>query len=219
MTKQVNNVPPIPSFPDGNKQGAKKSKLKRNLCIAGGAVVAWFILAHFFGPDSAHSVNKKAEDLRNDSIALQQDFSLSSKAFETTDVALEALEDLGNPFRYGDHGKDSVRMVTNPETASLVEYNIKRANEIKEEVLPSYRRQFALEMGDLLRADNEMTVVKFADSPNTAEHLLVYSPKYFKKDNITKDYHKYVHYLSIRGYKSITFAPSPENEGTKYSFN
>lgn len=195
------------------------TKLKRNLCIAGGAVFAWFVLAHFFGPDSAHSVDKKAEDLRNDSIALHQDFSLNSKAFETTDAALEALNDLGNPFRYGDHGKDSVRMVTNPETAHLVEYNINRANEIKQDILPSYRRQFAVEMGELLRTDNEMVVVKITDDYNTAEHLLVYSPKYFKKDNITSDYHKYIHSLTLRGFKSVTFAQSPENEGAKYSFN
>ncbi len=198
----------------------QKSRKKTLLIVGGIAVVAlWLIAAHLFGPDSDREVAKRLERLQTDSIALQGDFRPKSTYSHYRDVsdAVQELRDLGNPLRYD--STDSVRMFSNPRTASTANYNIAKCDSVLSVVLPLWRRTFVIAFNQQFTGQS---VAKFDEDEKGASEnisLNIYSLRYLSKDEISSDAMKFNGVLQKLGFKKVTYAASPENSGLEYNFN
>lgn len=198
----------------------KKSRKKTLLIIGGVAVVAlWLIGAHLFGPNSDRGIAQRVEKLQADSVALQGDFRPKASYSHYRDVsdAVQEIRDLGNPLRYD--STDSVRMFSNPRTASLAKYNIAKCDSVLSDVLPLWRNTFALAFNKQFVGQS---VAKFdeerKDTPENTT-LYIYSLRYLSQDEISSDAMKFNGALQRLGFKKAIYAASPENAGIEYSFN
>lgn len=184
------------------------------------AVVLWFIAANLFGPGSQHRIAKEVERLRQDSIALQADFSPVGEYthYQDIDKAVSDIRDLGDPLRFGRTETDSTRLFGNSQTAAIANYNIAKCDTVLSEVLPQWRRLLALTLNKQLNEEAQ-TIVKISQEGKDASALEIYSLRYLSKDNIESDARKYIPTLRNLGFKSLFIAASPDNEGIEYTFN
>lgn len=185
------------------------------------AVIGWFIAAHFFGPNSSRSIQKEVERLRADSIALQGDFVPKGKYSVAIDVLTDynKLQSLGRPLRYNNTDTDSVRLFSNPQTASIANYNIAKCDSVINNVSPLWRSAMILALGTELRNVNENSIVRVNHSYEKYTGVEIYSIRYLSKEEMEKDVVKYNHSLRKLGFKSVIYGMSPESECVEYTFN
>lgn len=199
------------------------NKSKKNLTviiIIAVVVVGWFVAAHFFGPNSERGIAKEVERLQKDSIALQGNFAPRGQYTYLQDICKEVKEikSLGQPLRFGNTETDSVRLFGNKRTAAIANYNINKCDSVLSDVLPMWRSAAILALGAELKSENPNTIVKTnTDFPNYTG-VSVYSIRYTNKSKIEDDANKYNPMLASLGFKSITYAMSPESPGVEYTF-
>ena len=184
------------------------------------AVVGWFVAAQFFGPNSERGIAKEVERLQKDSVALQDNFAPRGQYTYLQDICKEVIEimSLGQPLRYGNAEIDSVRLFGNIRTAAIANYNINKCDSVLSDVLPMWRSVAILAFGAELKRENPNTIVKTnTDFPNYTG-VIVYSIRYTNKSKIEDDAYKYNPMLASLGFKSITYAMSPESPGIEYTY-
>lgn len=183
------------------------------------AVVGWFVLAHFFGPNSESGISQRVASLQRDSIALQNDFTPKGKYVYLRDVVKEVddIKALGEPLRFGNTETDSVRVFGNSRTADIANYNIAKCDSVLDDILPMWRATASLALDSELKAKNPNTMVRIKkDDPNQSG-LEIYSIRYASKKEIDSDAESYNRQLARLGFTYVRYAVSPESEWTEFS--
>lgn len=219
--EQNNMTPPPPNTPHQSTH-YKKKKTKPFLIIGiiAVAVIAWVILAHFFGPTSEYGIAKRIESLQKDSIMLQQDHKPQGHYTRIEDVYTDVskIKDLGNPLRYGSSEVDSMQLYSNSRTAAIAKYNIAKCDSVLEEVLPLWRIQAMMALTKMLKAENPNTIVQNNTDYEKNTGLNIYSIRYLSPEELEKDADKYNFYLANLGYRYVLYAGTPEMPGKAYTF-
>lgn len=184
------------------------------ICCVVAAVVLWIIAASKFLP-SNQEIN--AERLREDSIALQGNFSLVGSEYDyyqDIDKAVRDIRDLGDPLRFS---ADSVELFSSPQTAAIANYNIAKCDTVLSEVLPQWRRALAFTLHRQLNKEAQ-TIVRISHESKDASALEIYSLRYLSNDNIESDAREYNPTFRNLGFKTVFFAASPDSEGIEYAY-
>lgn len=198
----------------------KSEKNLTVIIIIAVAVAGWLVAAYFFGPNSERGIAKEVERLQKDSISLQGNFAPQGQYTYIQDICKEVKEikSLGDPLRFGNTETDSTRIFNNKRAASLANYNINKCDSVLSEVLPLWRSVAIFALGAELKSKNSNTIVKTnTDFPNYTG-VTVYSIRYTTKSNIEDDANKYNPLLASLGFKSITYAMTPESPGVEYTY-
>lgn len=185
------------------------------------AIIAWSIAAHYFGPNSERGIKKQVASLKQDSVALQENFMPKGEYTYLQDVCSEIdnLRSLGNPLRYSHTDVDSIRLFSNPITAALANYNIKKCDSVLNNVIPLWRATAVLALGRELKNNNSNTIVRVNKEYPEYTGIEFYSIKYLSSEEITNDASKYNANLKSLGFKSVLYSASPDNQGTLFTLN
>lgn len=200
---------------------AQKSKKNLNvIIIIAVVVVGWFVAANFFGPNSERGIAKEVERLRKDSITLQGNFAPRGQYTSIQDICKEVdkIKSLGEPLRFGNTKTDSTRIFSNKQTASLANYNINKCDSILSDVLPLWRSAAIFALGAELKSKKPNTIVKTNTHFPSYTGVTIYSVRYTNKSNIEDDAREYNPFLVALGFKSITYAMTPESTGVEYIY-
>lgn len=200
-----------------------ENQKKRNNVIIFSSIIfivcAWFLTAHFRGPNSEYAIHQEADRLRQDSIALQGDFRPHGQYsfYQDIDTEIDKIRNLGNPLRFGNTEPDSARMFGNPILSPIARYNMAKCDSILKEVLPMWRIKFGFVLNSQLR--EKSTIVRISKDVENNAGLEIYSMRYLSKDEIDHDAIRLNGAIANLGFKKVVYALSPENNGIEYTFN
>lgn len=196
----------------------KKNKPYIIIAVIAVAIAAWFIAAHYFGPNSQHGIRQTVERLQQDSIALQSDFRPLGQYSELSDIdkAVSDIRELGDPLRFGHTSTDSTRLFGNEATARIANYNIEKCNTVLAEVLPLWRSKALFLLQSQL--DPNSNKISISGNDTDTPTIELYSTQYIDEKEITKDAERYNRLFNNLGFAKATYAISPANNGIEYKF-
>jgi len=194
---------------------------RKPVVIIGGVAIliaAWFVAAHFFGPNSQRGINQTIERLQQDSIALQSDFRPLGQYTDYRDIddAITNIKDLGDPLRFGHTDTDSIRLFGTPQTARIANYNIAKCDSVLCEVLPLWRSKlvFVIEK----QIDPHAEIIRISGNNTGNPKVELYTLRYLDTKEIENDALKYNGVFKNAGFKAAIYAPAPNSDGKEYTF-